>query len=131
MPLYYCFKTSKGVPLFFNAWVCCTQSVQTRDLLTICWLCLQKDKCSILHLLYSYTNREDYIHLIYIQRTLKCTSSRHVTEGIGKPTYTLAMQRLCYLASKSLIFLLSYGNCDNDLFMTVDPNWSYWFMGIT
>lgn len=70
----------------------------------------------------SFTSRENYIHLIYIQRTSKLTSSRQVTEGGSKPTNALAMQRLCYHASKSLISLLSYSNFDNDIFMTVDPN---------
>lgn len=72
--------------------------------------------------MFSPTSANSYTNITYIQSTLKCTSSKHVTEGVSKPTHALAMQRLCYHASKTLIFLLSYGNCDNDIFMTVDPN---------
>lgn len=52
----------------------------------------------------SPTSANSYTNLIYIHITLKCTSSSHVTEGVSKPTYAFAMQRLCYPAVKHWSF---------------------------
>ncbi len=122
MPLYYCSKQARVchyslmheyIPLSLYRPEICWQSVGSAYTRTNA----QSSICKQLH----KSNLHSYNIKMHKQQPCNWRC---------KQTYLCISNAKTLLScSKTLIFLLSYGNCDNDIFMTVDPNWSYWFMG--